>query len=72
MRYIKIVSPTRHRPGPKPSDLYLPMLLRHTPRPIIPNQDLNAIIAGLNCVQRVCTCSFISCLLCLAMPLLSP
>ena len=37
------------------------------PRPIIPNQDLNAIIAGLNPIQMACIPFTLSLAVCLVM-----
>ena len=42
------------------------------PRPIIPNQDLNAIIAGLNPIQMVCIPFTLPFAVCLVMAVLSP
>ena len=42
------------------------------PRPIIPNQDLNAIIAGLNPIQMVCIPFTLPLAVCLVMAVLSP
>lgn len=41
------------------------------PRPIIPNQDLNAIIAGLNPIQMVCIPFTLPLAVCLVMAVLS-